>query len=73
MSLFAFQNITLAGGKPVVAENRVNALVGGFRTIDDDLSQTFTYTLLSDANGKFKVSRLKVKLLSLHIRIKHKV
>ena len=50
----------------MVAENRANALVGGFRTIDDDLSQTFTYTLLSDANGKFKVSRLK-----LHITFGH--
>ncbi|XP_065840080.1 protocadherin Fat 4-like isoform X2 [Oscarella lobularis] len=36
-----------------VNENRNNAIVGTFRTIDEDTRDTFTYKLLNSAGGKF--------------------
>lgn len=49
-------NITLGGGGSAnVYENSNGALVGVLATTDEDASQTFTYSLIDDAGGRFVV------------------
>lgn len=49
-------NITLGGGSSAnVYENSNGALVGVLATTDEDASQSFTYTLVDDAGGRFVV------------------
>ena len=44
-----------------VNENRNNAIVGTFRTIDEDTRDTFTYKLLNSAGGKFVLGGATLK------------
>ena len=52
---FPFQNITISTGIAQIPENVKDAIVGEFSTVDDDPTQTFTYTLVDNAGGHFKV------------------
>ena len=44
-----------------VRENQNNAIVGTFRTIDEDAGDTFTYKLLNSAGGKFVLGGTTLK------------
>ncbi|XP_065192577.1 cadherin-23-like [Sycon ciliatum] len=44
-------NMTITSAQ--VSENQAGAFVGAFLTDDDDPRQTFNYTLVNDANGRF--------------------
>ena len=44
-----------------VNENQNNAIVGTFRTIDEDTRDTFTYKLLNSAGGKFVLGGTTLK------------
>jgi hypothetical protein len=49
-------NITLGGGgSAIVNENSNGALVGALATTDEDVSQTFIYTLTNDTAGRFVI------------------
>ena len=60
MSL-GFQNITISTGIAQIPENLENAIVGELSTVDDDETQTFTYALLNNASGHFKVDGTLLK------------
>lgn len=44
------------GGQPSIKENANNALIGEFKTTDDDPTNKHTYSLVDSANGKFVIS-----------------
>ena len=49
------QSISTADSPPQVKENRNNAVITTFTTKDDDVTAKFTYTLISNPSGKFKI------------------
>ena len=52
---FPSQNITMSTGIAQIPENVKDAIVGELSTVDDDLTQTFTYSLIDNTSGHFKV------------------
>jgi len=55
-------NITLSGS--IVNENSNGALVGVFTTADEDGNQSYVYTMLDDASGRFDVQGNKLYVAS---------
>lgn len=51
-------NITLSGS--IVNENSNGALIGAFTTLDEDTSQSYMYSLIDDASGRFDVQGSKL-------------
>ena len=52
---FPFQNIAISTGIAQIPENVKDAIIGELSTVDDDPTQTFTYSLTDNAGGHFKV------------------
>jgi hypothetical protein len=52
----------LAGGNPVVTENRPAAVIGELVTTDEDRNEKFTYSLVSDGGGPFVIVNREVRL-----------
>ena len=57
-----WQDLQLAGGHPVVTENRQAAVIGELVTTDEDRNQKFTYFLVSDGGGPFVIVNREVRL-----------
>ena len=48
--------MTFIGGQPSVKENLNDAIIGEFKTGDEDAGDKHTYSLVSSASGRFTIS-----------------